>query len=86
METSNQLEPATDKKLLPMHHHVLASVIIQNFQMHVQIKHSLGRLQHLIHILTGMFCIYILYQEKYGLNLVDVLEKAIFVHAFGFKL
>ena len=54
--------------------------------MHVQIKHSLGRLQHLIPILAGMFCIYILYQEKYGLNLVDVLGKAIFVHAFGFKL
>ena len=54
-ETSNQLEPVTDKKLLPMHHSVLASVIIQNFQMHVQIKHSLGNLQHLIPILTGVF-------------------------------
>ena len=46
METSNQLEPGTDKKYVasvPMHHCVLATVITQS-QLHVQIKHSLANL------------------------------------------
>ena len=46
-----------------MHHPVLATVITQS-QMHVQIKHSLAHLQDLIPTLTGVFCIYILYQPK----------------------
>ena len=42
METSNQLEPVTDKKWLPMPHPVLATVVTQS-QMHIQIRHSLVR-------------------------------------------
>ena len=33
----------------------------------------------------GWFCrLYVLYQPKLGLNLVDVLENASFVHVFGY--
>ena len=63
METSNQLEPLTDKKWLPMHHPVLATVVTQS-QMHVQIRHPLVNLQDLIPTLAGVFCICILYQPK----------------------
>ena len=43
-------------------------------QLHVQIKHSLAHLQDL----GWCYHLYILV----GLNLVDVLENALFVHAF----
>ena len=46
--------------------------------MHVQIKHSLAHLQDLIPTLADI---------KYisdNTNLVDVLENALFVHAFGY--
>ena len=53
--------------------------------MHVQIKHSLEHLQDLIPTLAGVIAyIHILYQAKYGLNLVDVLGNALFVHAFNY--
>ena len=44
--------------------------------MHVQIKHSLAHLQDLIPTLAGFM----------QLNLVDVLENALFVHAFGYMV
>ena len=58
-----------------MHHPVLATVITQS-QMHVQIKHSLAHLQDLITTLA----------DKVVINLVDVLDNALFVHVFGFEL
>ena len=56
--------------------------------MNVQTKHSLVHLQDLIPTLAGVFYIYtcILYQPKWRLNLVDVLENVLFVQAFGFEL
>ena len=54
--------------------------------MHALTKHYLGHLQHLIPTLAGVFCIYTLCQPKQGLNLVDVLDNALLVHAFGFEL
>ena len=55
--------------------------------MHVQIKQSLAHLQDLILTLTGVFCIsYVLIPAKKGLNFVDVLENALFLHVFGFEL
>ena len=51
--------------------------------MHVQIKHSLAHLQDLIPTLAGDM-MYVLYHPKKGLNLVDVLENALFVHAFDY--
>ena len=68
-----------------MHHPVLATVITQT-QLHVQIKHSLAHLQDLIPTLAGIKCICKTYQPRWGLNLVDVLENALFVHAFDFEL
>ena len=53
--------------------------------MHVQIKHSLEHPQDLIPTLAGVIAyIHILYQAKYGLNLVDVLGNTLFVHAFNY--
>ena len=79
-QTSNQLKPVTRNISC-----IGYTVISQN-QMHVQIKHSVSHLQGLIPTLAGVFCIYILYQPKQGLNLVDVLENALFVYAFGFEI
>ena len=50
--------------------------------MHVQIKHSLAYLQDLIPSLSDVFtpvCF-----AKVGINLVDMLENAIFVQTFGY--
>ena len=52
-------------------------------QKHVQIKDSLAHLQDLIPTLAGVI-VYILYQPKYELNLVDMLENALFVPAFDY--
>ena len=60
----------------------MATVIIQS-QMHVQIKHSLAHLQDIIPTLAGIKYKCKIHQE---LNLVDVLENAVFVHAFGIEL
>ena len=54
--------------------------------MHVQIKHSLAHIQDLIPILAGINYTCKTHQPKWGLNLVYVLENALFVHAFGFEL
>ena len=54
-------------------------------QMHVQVKHFLAHLQNLIPTLAGIIVyIRILYHLKWRLNLVDVLENGLFVHAFGY--
>ena len=50
------------------------------------IKHSLAHLQDLIPTVADIKYICKTHQPKWGLNLVDVLEHALFVHAFGFKL
>ena len=54
--------------------------------MHVQIKHSLAHLQDLIPFsLAGIKYIHMQTQHsKLGLNLVDVLQNTLFVHAFGY--
>ena len=36
--------------------------------------------------LAGIKYVCKIHQPRYGLNLVDVLENALFVHAFGFEL
>ena len=52
-------------------------------QIHVQIKHSLTHLQDLIPTLAGVFTYIFYINQKEGLNVVDVLENVLFVHAFG---
>ena len=51
-------------------------------QTHVQMKHSLAHLQDLIPTLAGVVA-YMFIPAKVGINLVDVLENASFVHVFG---
>ena len=54
-------------------------------QVHIQLKHSLAHLQDLANPYFGWCaCINILYQPKQELNLVDMLENAFFVYAFGY--
>ena len=52
-------------------------------QMHVQMKYSVAHPQDLIPTLADVLCICITCQPKYGTNAVDMLENALFVHAFG---
>ena len=55
--------------------------------MHEQIKHSLAHLQDLIRTLVGVI-IYVFYTSQCSLrlNFVDVIENALFVHAFGYTV
>ena len=60
-----------------------------HMQMHVQIKHSLAYLHnnYLINTLAGVIIyIYILYKPQQRSKLVDVLENALFVYAFGYMV
>ena len=70
-----------------MQHPVLATVVTQSQKHFTNKAFSSTSIQDLIPTLAGMFCIaIILYQPKLGLNLADLLENALFVHAFGFDL
>ena len=55
-------------------------------QTNVQIKHSLAHLQDLISTLGGVnaYMFYTSQSRLNGLNLVNVLENALFVHSFGY--
>ena len=58
-----------------------------HMQMHVQIKHSLAYLHNLINTLAGdIIYVYILYEPQQRSKLVDVLENALFVYAFGYMV
>ena len=51
--------------------------------MYVQIKHSLAHLQDLIPTLAGVIAYtHILYQPKYGLNLVCRCARECFIYTF----
>ena len=53
--------------------------------MHVQLQHSLAHLQDLANPYFGWCaCINILYQPEQRLNLVDMLDNALVVHAFDY--
>ena len=56
--------------------------------MHVQIKNSLAYLQDLVPTLIGVsayvYEFYDIHYVKQGLDLVDMQENALFVHAFSY--
>ena len=81
-ETSSQLKPVRNSYAAIMHQPVTVS---SNIQQNAYTNKALYSLVHLQDLIPTLECVitYILHQ---GLNFVDALENALFVHGFGYMV